>query len=196
MTDFRWKSEDDTFEFPGDMNSYLLEQKVAIKRGIPEDKARTIYTELRKRAMILEKLHKRGGVNDFHKLFEVIVEAYKQALFEKDSFKEVMGSELFYQLTYMSAVSASGISRNCIFQMASELPLALSTYFARIHLLVQKLGYDYGKACNAVGLNIKSETMVSLLLRFGTALTKMLDPVDIEDLSYLPQRAVGAFAGD
>lgn len=80
VTAFRWKSDDDTFEFPGDMNSFLLEQKVAIKRGIPETKARTIYTELRKRAAILEKLHKRGGVNDFHKLFDVIAEAYKQGL--------------------------------------------------------------------------------------------------------------------
>ena len=80
VTAFRWKSDDDTFEFPGDMNSYLLEQKIAPKRGIPENKARTIYAELRKRAAILEKLHKRGGVNGFDRLFEVIAEAYKQGL--------------------------------------------------------------------------------------------------------------------
>ena len=80
VTAFRWKSDDDTFEFPGDMNSYLLEQKIAPKRGIPENKARTIYAELRKRAAILEKLHKRGGVSGFDKLFEVIAEAYKQGL--------------------------------------------------------------------------------------------------------------------
>jgi flagellar protein FlaI len=80
VTSFRWRSEDDTFEFSGDMNSFLLEQKVAPKRGIPESKARTIYTELRKRATILEKLHKRGGLSGFDKLFEVIAEAYKQGL--------------------------------------------------------------------------------------------------------------------
>ena len=80
VTAFRWKSDDDTFEFPGNMNSYLLEQKIAPKRGIPENKARTIYTDLRKRAAILEKLHKRGGVNGFDKLFAVIAEAYKQGL--------------------------------------------------------------------------------------------------------------------
>jgi archaeal flagellar protein FlaI len=80
VTAFRWKAEDDTFEFPGDMNSYLLEQKIALKRGIPENKVRTIYSELRKRAAILEKLHKRGGVNGFDKLFSVIAEAYKQGL--------------------------------------------------------------------------------------------------------------------
>jgi flagellar protein FlaI len=80
VTAFRWKSDDDTFEFPGDMNSFLLEQKIAIKRGYPENKVRGIYAELRKRAAILEKLHKRGGINGFDKLFEVIAEAYKQGL--------------------------------------------------------------------------------------------------------------------
>ena len=80
VTAFRWKPDTDTFEFPGDMNSYLLEQKIAPKRGIAEDKVRTIYAELRKRAAILEKLHKRGGVNGFDKLFAVIAEAYKQGL--------------------------------------------------------------------------------------------------------------------
>jgi len=80
ITAFRWKAEDDTFEFPGDMNSYVLEQKVATKRGLPENKRRSIYSELRKRAMILEKIHKRGGSSSFEKLFEIISEAYKQGL--------------------------------------------------------------------------------------------------------------------
>ncbi|MBX3014614.1 MAG: type II/IV secretion system ATPase subunit [Caldilineaceae bacterium] len=80
ITAFRWRAEDDTFEFPGDMNSYVLEQKVAAKRGIPESKRRSIYSELRKRAVILEKIHKKGGASSFDKLFEVISEAYKQGL--------------------------------------------------------------------------------------------------------------------
>ena len=80
VTAFRWKAEDDSFEFPGDMNSYLLEQKIAVRRGYPENKVRGIYAELRKRAAILEKLHKRGGLNGFDKLFAVIAEAYKQGL--------------------------------------------------------------------------------------------------------------------
>ena len=80
ITAFRWKADDDTFEFPGDMNSYLLEQKIAAKRGIPENKRRTIYSELRKRAAILEKLQKRGGSSGFDQLFAVISEAHKQGL--------------------------------------------------------------------------------------------------------------------
>jgi flagellar protein FlaI len=80
ITAFRWKPENDTFEFPGDMNSYVLEQKVAMKRGIPENQRRSIYSELRKRAAILEKIHKKGGLKSFEKLFEVTSEAYKQGL--------------------------------------------------------------------------------------------------------------------
>lgn len=80
ITAFRWRAEDDVFEFPGDMNSFVLEQKVAAKRGLPESKRRSIYSDLRKRAVILEKIHKKGGATSFDKLFEVIAEAYKQGL--------------------------------------------------------------------------------------------------------------------
>lgn len=92
-------------------------------------------------------------------------------LFARDSFKEVTGSDLFYQLTYMAAVAAAGISRSRIFAMGGNLQRAPSAYFSRVHLLSQKLGYDYAHACATVGLAIKSEAMVSLLLRFASALT-------------------------
>jgi len=80
ITAFRWKAEDDTFEFPGEMNSYVLEQKVGWKRGIPENQRRSIYEELRKRAVILEKIGKKEGAKSFEKLFAIISEAYKQGL--------------------------------------------------------------------------------------------------------------------
>ncbi len=80
ITVFRWRAEDDVFEFPGHMNSYVLEQKVAMKRGIPHSKRRLIYRELNRRAAILEKLKKRGNVDGFHELFRVLAEAYKQGL--------------------------------------------------------------------------------------------------------------------
>lgn len=91
--------------------------------------------------------------------------------FKEEQFKEVNGYELFYQLTYMSAIASSGIARVRMFQMSSTLPIAPAPYFERIQLLVQKLGYDYGRACNNVGLAVKSEVMASLLLRMGTAFT-------------------------
>lgn len=89
----------------------------------------------------------------------------------KDSFKEVSGFDLFYQLTYMSAVAAAGISRSRIFYLGSGLARPPSEYFERIHLLAQKLSYDYAEACRTVGAPVKSDTMKSLLLRLSSALT-------------------------
>jgi len=79
-TSFRWRSDSDTFEFPGDKNSYVLEEKIARKRGLGESEKRGIYAELRKRARILERLHKRTKVDGFAKLFQILVEAQKQGL--------------------------------------------------------------------------------------------------------------------
>ena len=92
-------------------------------------------------------------------------------LFKQNPLKAVTGSELFYQLTYMSAIASSGITRNRMFQMATSLPIPPAAYFERVQLLVQKMGYDYTRACNSVGLATKSEAMASLLLRMGTAFT-------------------------
>lgn len=78
---FRWKPETDTFEFPGHMNSYLLETKIAPRRGIPPRERKKIYEELERRARILERLHKDKGVKDFYELFQVLAEARRKGLF-------------------------------------------------------------------------------------------------------------------
>jgi flagellar protein FlaJ len=88
----------------------------------------------------------------------------------KDLFKEVSGFDLFYQLTYMSAVASAGITRSRIFQLGSELSRSPSEYFKRIHLLAQRLSYDYAEACRTVGAPVKSDAMKSLLLRLSSAL--------------------------
>jgi len=80
ITTFRWRPDDDTFEFPGNKNSYVLEEKLAKKRNLPENRKREIYQELLKRARVLEKLHKKGGIDGFYQLFKVITEARKQGL--------------------------------------------------------------------------------------------------------------------
>lgn len=77
---FRWNSADDTFEFPGDMNSYLLEEVIAMKRGIPRRKRKAIYKELNKRARILERVHKERNLTDFYDLFRLLSEAHKKGL--------------------------------------------------------------------------------------------------------------------
>lgn len=77
---FRWDPIQDRFEFLGYMNSYLLEHKIAVRRGIPANKRREIYLELERRAKVLQELH-RSGVKDFHDLYQVLAKARRQGLF-------------------------------------------------------------------------------------------------------------------
>jgi len=78
---FQWNHSKDAHEFPGNMNSYLLEEKIAPRRGIPSEKKRDIYKELNRRAKILERLHKERGVTDFYELLGVITAARKEGVF-------------------------------------------------------------------------------------------------------------------
>lgn len=77
---FRWNPATDKFEFPGYMNSFLLEQRIAMKRGIPPNKRKQIYSDLQRRAKIFEKLHKEQGVRGFDEFFQILSEARRQKL--------------------------------------------------------------------------------------------------------------------
>lgn len=77
---FRWNPANDTFEFPGYMNSFLLEEKIAPRRGFPPFKKKAIYTELKRRAKIFERLHKQRKVENFYDVFDVLAEAHRQNL--------------------------------------------------------------------------------------------------------------------
>jgi flagellar protein FlaI len=65
----------------GKRNSYLLEDKIALKRGIPPDKKMQVYSLVERRARILEKLHKEKGVRDFYELLKVLARAQQEKLF-------------------------------------------------------------------------------------------------------------------
>jgi len=76
---FRWNSSKDIFEFTGDMNSYLLENKIAPKRGISPQNKRAVYDVLQSRAALLERLAEQGTTN-FHELYNVFAKAQRQGL--------------------------------------------------------------------------------------------------------------------
>jgi len=76
---FRWNPATDTFEFPGNMNSFILEQIIAVKRGIPYNRRQEIYAEVRRRAAILENLHKKG-VKNYYEFFRLLGEAQRKKL--------------------------------------------------------------------------------------------------------------------
>lgn len=78
---FVWNQAKDEFEFPGHMNSFLLEEKIAPKRGLPPEKKRNIYNELNRRARILERLHKEKGISNFYELLGVLTTARKEGVF-------------------------------------------------------------------------------------------------------------------
>jgi flagellar protein FlaI len=77
---FRWNPATDAFEFPGYMNSFVLEEKIAMKRGIPPFKRKLIYTELKRRAKIFQRLHEERKLKNFYDVFQVLAEAHRQKL--------------------------------------------------------------------------------------------------------------------
>ena len=81
VTAFRWRPDNDTFEFPAYMNSFLLEEKIARMRGYTEMNKRKIYDDLNKRARILEKL-KGQNIEGFKELFQLMTEASRQGLID------------------------------------------------------------------------------------------------------------------
>jgi flagellar protein FlaI len=76
---FRWNSSKDEFEFTGNMNSYLLENKIAPARGLSAQNKRAIYDELTRRAALLERLAEQG-VHDFYELYGVFSKAQREGL--------------------------------------------------------------------------------------------------------------------
>ena len=58
--------------------------------------------------------------------------------------------DLLSQLTHMSAVATSGMSRAQLFEGTAGLSYSTSKYFRQVHLVAQRLNYDYSRACEVV----------------------------------------------
>ncbi len=78
--------------------------------------------------------------------------------------------DLITQLTYMSALATANVGREQLFQKTAELGYSTSGYFYRVHLVAQKLNYDYARACQLVADATKNDMIESLLLRFSASL--------------------------
>ncbi len=77
---FNWNPLDDSFTFRGNQNSYLLENKIAPRRGLPEEKRRQIYKLLKQRADILRRIHEQGKT-DFYEVYAILSKAYREGYF-------------------------------------------------------------------------------------------------------------------
>jgi flagellar protein FlaI len=76
---YRWNSHNDTFEATGTMNSYLLEQKIAPRRGLDPQNKRLIYEEVDRRARLFERLLTAGRTN-FFDLYQAFSQARRQGI--------------------------------------------------------------------------------------------------------------------
>jgi flagellar protein FlaJ len=88
----------------------------------------------------------------------------------KNYFEEISSFDLFYQLTYMSATAAAGVSRARTFQLARDLPCPPAQYFKSIHEIAENLRYNYPDAVRLIGEQAKSEHTRTFLLRLSDAL--------------------------
>jgi flagellar protein FlaI len=80
MEAFSWDPITDTFDFRGYQNSYLLEEKIAAKRGIPYDKRRQIYSQIKQRAEVLKRLNDQK-ITNFYEIYAVLSKAYREGYF-------------------------------------------------------------------------------------------------------------------
>jgi flagellar protein FlaI len=78
---FKWNEVSDTFEFPGYMTSDMLENRIAHKYGIQSRNKQRIYSEMDRRARILQKLHKEQGITDFYDVLDVLSKAQREGYF-------------------------------------------------------------------------------------------------------------------
>ena len=78
---FKWDSAKDEFEFTGYMNSYMLEEVIAMKRGLPPSRKREIYDELKRRTNLLRRL-KDQGITGFYEIYQVLAQANKEGIFK------------------------------------------------------------------------------------------------------------------
>ena len=77
---FKWDNSNDTFEFTGYMNSFMLEEVIAMKRGLPPNRKREIYDELTRRTNLLRRL-KDQGLTGFQEIYQVLAQANKEGIF-------------------------------------------------------------------------------------------------------------------
>ncbi len=77
---FVWDPVEDAFKFQGYMNSYLLEEKIAPRRGIPRNDRRKIYDQIKMRSEVLRRLQERNMTN-FYDIYAVLSKAYREGHF-------------------------------------------------------------------------------------------------------------------
>jgi len=90
----------------------------------------------------------------------------------KEAFdRQALDLDFFSQLTYMAAISTSGIARGGLFQYASRLPYIAARFFKKADFVARMFNHDYSRACQIIGEKTKETEVKALLLRLSSALS-------------------------
>ena len=84
--------------------------------------------------------------------------------------REILDMDFFSLLSYMAAISTSGISRTGLFLHASRLPYISSRYFKKADFVAKAFNHDYAEACRIVGQATQEPEVKAVLLRLSGAL--------------------------
>lgn len=90
---------------------------------------------------------------------------------KESSNPELLGFDLLYHLTYLSAVASAGIPRSELFKLAGKLSSGIAHYFRDVEQMARGLNYEYAEACRLVAGTAKEAPVSSFLLRLSNALT-------------------------
>ena len=119
---------------------------------------------------LFPKLKKKGSSDDSKSAIESAGSG-RQSKKKANPTKRNLQFDLFAQLSYMSAIATTGISRSELFTFAGSLPYATARYFKTIDTFAQKLNTDYAESCRMVAERTKEGDVRSLLLRMAGALS-------------------------
>jgi flagellar protein FlaJ len=87
-----------------------------------------------------------------------------------DKGSEFLSFDMLYQISYMSATAAAGISRPKIFEFACQLPCYTSRYFREVQALADKMRLDYAQACRKIGEVANDGPVSGFLLRWSASM--------------------------
>lgn len=83
---------------------------------------------------------------------------------------EISGFDIFYQLVYMSATAAAGLSRAKVFELAKRVESPSAQYFEEVSIIAENLRISYPDSCRLIGERTKLEEIRTFLYRFADAL--------------------------
>ena len=84
---------------------------------------------------------------------------------------QVVGFDLFSQLTYMAILSRGGVTRDRLLEYCGRQRYLTAVFFEYINLMARSMGVEYTRAFQSVAQRAKAPRVKSLLLRFSASIS-------------------------